>query len=165
MAKRNSTLLLVFSAAQLAGCAISIPIGGEHHLHVSAPEEVFQALNAVDFSTTISIARKPKCYSEIGDPASDLIGTHPSEGKVYAYWAVYSTANLVVSSWLDTEVDATDAVGWKIAQRAFQAFSIANSAYSVQRNWRIGLRPFQGAGDCGNGGDKIIHGPPRPRPE
>jgi hypothetical protein len=155
---------IVCAVSALSGCAINVPIGGNHHVHVSAPEEVFQTLNAVDFATTVSIARKPRCYEELGTPTEDIIGKHPTEGKVYAYWAVYSAAHLATSSWLDREVDSTDARGWKIAQRAFQVFSIADAAYSVQRNWRMGLRPFQGTGDCALPDDgKIAHGPPRPR--
>lgn len=142
-------IILTSLLTVLPGCAITIPLGGEHHLHVSAPEEVFQALTMVDFATTVSAARKPACYDELGIPTAAIIGKHPSVGGVEGYWAVYSTAHLLTASWLDREVDATDATGWKVARRIFQVASIIDAGYAVQNNWRIGLRPFQGPGSCG----------------
>jgi hypothetical protein len=98
-------------------CALCGLAAGCVSLSESGPTELtFQSLNAIDYAQTINIARQPDCYREADPVTSGLIGQHPSTGAVVAMWAVQAGAHYYVTRWLDREVDATDAEGWRVVR-------------------------------------------------
>lgn len=108
----------------------------------AALETAYQLASAVDYSTTVNLARRPDCYHESIFPTRQFLGEHPSVTGVEAYWAASSVAHYEVSRWLDREVDATDSDGWRAARWAWHIATIAVSVRADISNYRIGLRPF-----------------------
>lgn len=135
--------LIVLLALALGGCAVTIPIGDRPTVRTSAPELVWQAVNGADMATTINGARCPQ-YAESGWPTANIIGSHPTERSVKAYWAAEATLHWAVSSWLDQEASATDSPAWRLVRGAWYAVTIADAAYSFNNNYQLGLRPFGG---------------------
>lgn len=141
-----SRLLALCAVLMLSGCAVTIPVGGEHRapLRMSAPEAIWQAVNFADLAQTVTIARRPVEYAEHGFPAHYVIGEHPSEQSVERYFAAAAVAHYAVSGWLDRMAEATGADGWRWARRAWYAATIGYSAYNVTHNATIGIEPFAG---------------------
>lgn len=112
-------------------------------------EGAFQIANAYDYAQTINTARRPDCYRENDPFTRRIIGVHPSSGAVGAMWAAQAGAHLLVTRWLDREVDATDQSGWKAARWIWHGLTLGNAVMNVMRNNEIGLRPFGDGSNCG----------------
>lgn len=119
----------------LSGCA-SLPESA------AVSEGVWQGLNAADFSQTVTIAREPRRYSECAELTQPIIGSHPSQQGVEAYWAGYSLLHYAISGWLAREADATGERGWIWALYGWEAVTLASSARNVVHNESIGLTLF-----------------------
>lgn len=113
-----------------------------------AAEVVFQTANAVDWSQTINTARRPDCYVENDPVTRAMFGQHPSSGEVGAAWALQATLHLAISGWLDRQVEATDAEGWRAVRIAWQILTIVNAGKNIRDNHSVGLRPFGKADIC-----------------
>jgi hypothetical protein len=98
-----------------------------------ATETIWQTLNVVDTGQTISIARNPGVYEEVGFPTKDIIGSHPTESKVYAVMAAYAVLHLGVSYLLD-RLDTDGTGGWHIASLAWKYGTLGNKGYAVWHN-------------------------------
>lgn len=105
-------------------------------------EGIWQGLNAADFSQTVTIAREPQRYSECAELTRPIIGAHPSQQGVEAYWAGYSLLHYAVSVWLARMADDTGERGWTWALYGWEAVTLASSARNVAHNASIGLAPF-----------------------
>jgi hypothetical protein len=152
------TVLSAF--ALLTGCATLNPNTDRFAFTSAVAELTYQSLNAADFSETINAARRPDCYRESDWPTADLIGSHPTEGRVYGAWSAYGLAHWAISSWLDREVDATDSRAWRIARAAWHVLTIGNAAWHVARNYGGGARPFgRGCGEFPVIGSGRSHAP------
>ncbi len=139
-------------AASLSGCS-TLPESGRTEL-------AYQVLNAADFAQTVNIARRPDCYIESNPVTSRLIGEHPSTGAVAGAWAAQAMAHYLVSNWLDREVDATDAKGWRVTRSIWQALTIGMAGYNVARNHNMSLRAFGDGIDrehCERAGPVVPH--------
>jgi hypothetical protein len=79
---RLAAALLIALTGGLAGCATVQHVARRHG--VALAEASWQALHAVVFSQTVTIARQPGRYHEDGIPTLWVIGGHPSEGAVEA---------------------------------------------------------------------------------
>jgi hypothetical protein len=55
-------IVFILSIA-LAGCAVTIPLGDRPTIRASAPEVAFQALEAIDYATSVNIVRRPDCFT------------------------------------------------------------------------------------------------------
>ena len=110
---------------------------------------IYQSISAVDFSTTINVARRSDCYYEDGWPTAQIIGRHPTVEHVYEYWAATALIHLAISNWLLREAEATGADAWSDLYGVWQMGTIGYSAYNAAHNLSIGERPF-GAGHSSN---------------
>lgn len=131
---KMKTLALCVSVLVISGCS-SLP-------EISTPEVAWQAVHAVDFAQTDMTARDPDCYKESAWPTANIIGSHPSQAGLAAYWAAESAAHYAVSRWLDREEDATGSRAWGWARTAWYAVTIGASLDNVVHNHSIGLHPF-----------------------
>jgi len=91
-------------------------------------EAVYLTLHVIDWAQTRTIARNPDKYAEGGVVASRVIGAHPSVGQVDAYMVGSALLVMAVSRALPAEY-----------RRVFQYVTIGDSAYSVGRNFSIGI--------------------------
>lgn len=129
------TLTLAMAASVLTGCASFTP--AERNAEIA-----WQALNAVDAGQTVTIARRPWSYSEVGVPSRFVIGRQPTERKTEEYFAASAVAHYAVSAWLSREADSTGDSRWRWALRGWQAVSLAYSAYNVAHNASMGIPVF-----------------------
>lgn len=126
------------AASALAGCTTLQDAAAEHG--VALTEASWQALHAVDFAQTVTIARQPGRYDEEGVPTRWLIGEHPSEGAVGACWAGFALLHIAVTRYLAERADRDRA--WRWALYGWEALTLADSATAVAQNASIGLQPF-----------------------
>jgi hypothetical protein len=130
--------LLLVAIGGLAGCTAMQHLARRHG--VALAEASWQALNAVDFAQTVSIARQPRRYHEDGIPTRWLIGEHPGEGAVGACWAGVALLHLAVTRYLAARTDRGRA--WRWTLYGWETLSLAEGARDVARNASIGLQPF-----------------------
>lgn len=105
-----------------------------------AIEDVYQAASAVDFAQTVNIARRHDCYNEIGRPTRLVIGSKPSVGRVWAWWAVQASAHAAISDWLLREADANgDSPAWYYV---WEAATLGYTGYNIMHASADQLRPF-----------------------
>lgn len=135
---RLAAALLMAVLGCLSGCSTLQRTARDHG--VALTEASWQALHAVDFSQTVTIARQPDRYREEGFPTEWLIGEHPSENAVEASWAAFALLHLAVTGYLAARVDRGPA--WRWALYGWEALTIAESAVTVGQNAAIGLQPF-----------------------
>jgi hypothetical protein len=111
---------------------------------VWAEEALYQAVHIADLQQTLSI-RHDHCrwiapYSQICNRESRvawqgsgwIIGSHPSDRSVYAYFAAESVLHLAVSAALSRW-----ALPWAV--RAWEVTSISFEGYTVARNAHLGV--------------------------
>lgn len=122
----------------LAGCSTLAPAKQRHGLALT--EASWQALHAVDFSQTVTIARQPHRYHEQGFPTRWLIGEHPSETAVAATWAGFALLHFAVTRYLAACADRGPA--WRWVLYGWEALTITDSAVAVAQNASMGLQPF-----------------------
>lgn len=130
--------LLLVATSGLAGCSALQHVARTHG--VALTEASWQALNAVDFAQTVTIARQPRRYDEDGIPTRWVIGEHPREGAVAACWAGFALIHLAVTRYLAQRSDRGPP--WRWALYGWEALTLTDSAFAVARNASIGLQPF-----------------------
>ena len=130
--------------ALICAVAMDVPLSGcaSTNLRISDPEIAWQTLNAVDLGQTVTIARRPSDYYEIGFPASEVIGRHPSESDVKGYFAASALMHFAVSSWLDRETQDSDSHLWHDVRIAWYVATIGLSAGYVVHNAADGIGLF-----------------------
>jgi hypothetical protein len=116
--------LVVFALVVVGGCANKM-------------ETAWQITHAIDGLQTLQIA-KSDCFYEANWFTQQQIGKHPSEEAVVVWWAAHAMGHYMVTRWLEPYPK------W---QKAWQSVTLANSAYYVVNNHRIGLRPL--SHECG----------------
>ena len=142
-------VLTLLSLCVLSGCAtLREPTQTPDHFPSAALEGVYQVANALDYSTTVNVARRPDCYRESAFPTEQILGEHPSVAGVEVYWAASSVAHYAISRWLDREVDTTDSDAWRVARMVWHVATIGVSVRADINNYRIGLRPFGAGAAC-----------------
>ena len=94
-------------------------------------ESAYQAIHAIDGLQTLEIARHPNCYEEVA--GAHWLGSHPSEGDVAVWWGTMAALHAGVTQAL---VSNDASVGW---MRFWQLVTLIQPAYSVGKNWSIGL--------------------------
>lgn len=112
------------------------------------------ALDAIDTSQTIQIARHPKCYREADPMAARMYGSdHPNVGTVVALNLALAFGHSVVTSWLDDKVATHEmandgSVGpWYVGRIIWHVVGIVGTGAAVAGNFGIGLTPM-GARGC-----------------
>jgi hypothetical protein len=137
-------LVILIVVIFLSGCAGLQTVRGGPEL-----EGTWQLVNALDYSQTVTIAREPDHYFE-ADPTTYLvIGRHPSEQGVEAYWAAFSMLHFLVSSWLAREAHTHSNRIWTWAFYTWEAGSLGLSGRAVVDNHAIGLTLFGPRGPKG----------------
>ncbi len=94
----------------------------------------------IDAGQTPTIARRPDLWHETNPVTRSLIGTHPSEGNVYACMAAYAVIHVGVSMWLDA--NDPGAGPWHVASVAWSYATITDKGFAVGRNAWIGIEPW-----------------------
>ena len=82
------------------------------------------ALKTIDCLQTIEIARNPDYYE-----LNPIIGKHPSEEKVIAYFALGGLAYYLVADWVPEK--------WRTG---WLSFWVGASSVCVFHNYRVGIR-------------------------
>jgi len=87
-------------------------------------EAVFIAMDAIDWAQTRNIARNQNKWRE----QNDILGSHPRNGKVDAYFATTILAHAAIALVLPTEY-----------RKAFQYITIGVEIGWIQHNYSIGI--------------------------
>lgn len=97
-------------------------------------ESAFVALSIIDWRQTMDIAKHPqtcganqKCDSELVE-TSEILGEHPSNAQINAYFSLGITAHVIVALLLPENFRAP-----------WQAAGIVLEGYYVAHNFRVGL--------------------------
>jgi hypothetical protein len=99
----------------------------------SRESQAWLALHAVDTAQTLRIADDPRCFHEGNSVTRSMIGSHPSDGEVFA-WSVGSAAlHLGVTEWLLRTDHPRIAKAW-------QYLRIGITAAAVSDNHSVGIR-------------------------
>lgn len=125
-------LVLLVALLLLPSCAVTPS---------NVAEVTYQSLEAIDYAQTLNVVRRPDCLQESG-PAHYLIGHHPDNTKLALYTVGMMGSHFLVTNWLNREIDATDAEGWKAVLVVWQLGSIAFESQYVIHNFKLGSEPF-----------------------
>lgn len=111
-------------------------------------EAAWQTLNVVDVGQTVTIARQPTVWRELGFDTRNVIGAHPSTKAVYEYMVSAALAHGAVTFLLDRADPGSGP--WHTASLLWQGSTLGAKGYYVANNFSIGIDPWEG-------------GPPAPR--
>lgn len=133
----KTTRRLVFDVLVIIGCAI-FTFGamrchaGDWTTEDKISESIYQTANLVDTFQTVYIAQHPANFYEAR--ARNIIGEHPSTGRVYAYMASVAVTHAIITDLLIR----SEAPIW--VRRTWQVVTIGEKLDNVGNNINIGVR-------------------------
>ncbi len=98
------------------------------------------ALILVDMAQTLTIARSQDCLHEGNPLAAAFIGKYPEPARVVAVNALAIVGHWALGSYLDRKARVSDR--WAVAQRVYQALTLAGHGAAVANNISKGIKPF-----------------------
>lgn len=94
----------------------------------------YTAIHVIDWGQTVYTARNPRKYEE----ENNILGGHPTVGKVNSYFIITGIGHAVVSWALPKKINIA---GFNVPIRnIWQATWICIEAGQVQNNYRIGVK-------------------------